>query len=192
MYIPLGYAQVNLMWTGTAVPLGAQTTFAVKSPSGATPADVFEQVNTSIEDAALTASLSNEVGITSILVKLGPNSIGASGEFGTSHTGEVGAQTVPPQVALLARKFTQAGGKSGSGRWFLPGLIESAVSGAGIISQTFMGDYFTQHLEFLTSLSVSEFPMYLLHGGEGGLLGPLEVTSLVPQQKVATQRRRLR
>lgn len=192
MYIPIGYAQVNLKWTGVAVPEGAQTTFAVACPSGSTPQDVFQVVDQALEDAQLTASLSTEVGITSILVKLGPNSVGPSGEFGTAQFGAVGSATVPPQVALLARKFTAFGGKSGSGRWFLPGLVENSVSGAGIISQTFMGDYFTQHLEFLTHLSTSEFPMYLLHGGEGGLLGPLEVTSLVPQSKVATQRRRLR
>lgn len=192
MLIPENFAQVNAFWTGSAMPRGAQTTFAIEVPLSLPPQQVAELVEDAMEESGFAASLSTSVAITKLLVKIGPNDIGPSGEFAVNIPGEVGNEPVPPNTTLLVRKGTAFGGRHGSGRYFLPGLPEAQVSGAGIVSELMMGDYRSQQTAFLSALSLRNVPMFLLHADDTGELGPLEVTSLAPQSRVATQRRRLR
>src|SRR6476646_5087725 len=109
--IPVNFSQVNLQFSGTAAPTGAEVTFGVDNSTGLTPAAIESAVyvnwNTNLRP--LTQSL---LTLATILVKNGPNS---TGPFVQVSHGTVGGSVSPccsPQVAYLIRKATILGGRA--------------------------------------------------------------------------------
>lgn len=192
MVIPSGYAQVNLKWTGAGVPLGAETTFGVTCAVNARPDEVQVVINQALQGSNFTASLSNQVAISTMLIKVGPTETGPMAEFACNYPGGVGGEPVPPNTAILVKKSTALGGRKAQGRYFLPGAVESSVSAGGIISQEFIADYQEAQDGFLTALTNLNSAMYLLHSKGEADVPPYAVMKLSVQPTVATQRRRLR
>lgn len=113
-----------------------------------------------------------------------------------SFTGTESAFPLWPNTSTLIRKVTSLGGRHGRGRMFLPGQsIRSAISPAGLIDPGFLTDFnanlatFFGHLVAGTGLPGASPPV-LLHSEDTP--SPTPITALVAQQKLATQRRRLR
>lgn len=192
MWIPGGYAQVNLKWTGNGVPLGAQTTFGVTCPIGAIPADVMTPVNQALQFSDFCAQMSNEVSITSILVKVGPNETGPMGESASNYPGKVVSTPVPPNVAILVKKATALGGRKAQGRLFLPGAPENQVSSGGQLNPPHVDALQATMDKFLQGLTTYNSAMHLLHTLENSPVPPYPVMRLDVNPLVATQRRRLR
>ena len=192
MVIPVGYAQVNLKWGGIGLPLGAETTFAVRDEMGNTPRTIAGLVEDCVRESEFTNSLSTAVRIASILVKLGPTETGPRDEITVDIPGLDQPACVPPNTALLVRKATSQGGRKAQGRYFVPGVPEVQLDPTGTISTLYMGDYVRQQADFLEKLEEATLGMWLLHSREESDVLPYAVVSLSPQAKVATQRRRLR
>jgi hypothetical protein len=189
--IPDGFAQVNFVFTGGAVPTGAEVTFGLNIEEyGNPPASLAEDVGTAF--FPVMGELNAGVNLTAVRAKYGPSITGPSGEFAFSEGGGDGGAASTPGLAWLVHKTTSLGGRAGRGRMYLPGLSEADVGGDGSISETpralleadlatFMGD--------LTSLLL--IPV-VLHGDESPISLPTAITSLNVDSLAATQRRRMR
>lgn len=192
--IPVGYSQVNLKFTGAAVPRNAEVTFGVGNPTFLGPQAVAAAVADSLGDFTAWASFSNLAKITSILVKNGPNATGPFVEIPVNSGGTGTGEAVPPNVAVLVRKQTEYGGRAGSGRMYFPGLLEANVSGGGNVSSGTITSLQNAFNAFAISLDANLVPLVLLHGPNSpiGDSAPTPITGLNVDSKVATQRRRLR
>lgn len=192
MYIALGQAQINLVWTGIGLPFGAQNTFGVQVGQGMDAEDVAHAVSTSIVEAAIVLALSNKVAITGVHVKMGPNDVGPMFDLGVAHQGGDAGQPLPPNTTMLVRKNTAIGGKHGSGRLYIPGITEAASDGTGTLGAESVTYHNGQMADWLEALSSHGIPMVLLHATEWAAGAEQTVTALTVQSVLATQRRRLR
>lgn len=190
MVIPTGYAQVNVIFTGAAVPTGAQVTFGVENATGLTPAQIGTAVAAQMAGSTIMTNFSTDVTITGYLVKVGPNSTGASAFSADALTGTTGTDSEPPMVAALIDKRTAVGGRKGRGRMFWPGLAPAIVDDGGTITPANRTAMQTDFTAFLTLMDAASLPLHLLHGDSGD--APNEITSLSVQSRVGTQRKRNR
>ena len=121
---------------------------------------------------------------------------------GTTLTGGSSDTTVPPQVALLAKKTTPLGGKKNRGRTYWPFILPTnKVNETGVIDATFQSSVQTNFTAFLNQLVTDTTPMCISHKTfnvplpphyvVGIHTGPL-VTQYQVENLVATQRRRVR
>lgn len=119
---------------------------------------------------------------------------------GAPVAGDGGAAFIPQNSALLVRKRTDLAGRRGRGRIYLPGVEEALVDGAGNLTPAAVTGYQTQldnWFEALNDTSTEPFPhipAVILHRseGEGAEPPPTTVASFQLEDKIATQRRRLR
>ena len=103
--------------------------------------------------------------------------------------GTVSGDPMTPQVAYLVKKLTALGGRRNRGRFYLPGVVESKVDGAGNVLGAFQTTIQTSMDDFMTDTGAADIGVVILHS-DGGT--PTDVTSLQVEPKVATQRRRLK
>jgi hypothetical protein len=191
--IPTGYAQANLRFTGVALPLGAEITQGhdVGAFIG-DPSDLADLVATAWGLSGLNGMQVSEVALTSVEVKYGPNATGPSGLWTGLVTGAVSGDSVEPNTAALVHKKTAFGGRAGSGRFYIPGIADSTVSNAGVITGTTVAAYNGWLAAYLSGFSPVDADLVLLHGEGSPITTPTPVTSLECDARVATQRRRLR
>jgi hypothetical protein len=135
---------------------------------------------------------------TELKIKIGePDVYRQAVVFGVQ-SGGLSGNNLPSNSAYLVRKETGLGGKTNAGRFFLPGVPVVIVNQNGDIPQenvngvqTALNTYFNG---VTTQLNVAEYA--LLHGSRanGTIPGgpPTKVTSLQVQNKIATQRQRMR
>lgn len=189
MLIPVGFAQINMRFTGIDTPRTAEMTFGVDHQAFVgTTAEIGDAVGVAWA-ASLDAEQSNDVVLSSILVKKGPNATGASAEVFPNTAGALTVSTAPPQVAILIKKVTGLGGREGRGRMYMPGYSETNINGDGSLGSTPLADLQTQADAFYTALQTGDLQMVLLHNSA---TVPTDVLSLQVDSRVATQRRRLR
>lgn len=107
----------------------------------------------------------------------------------------------PASVATIITKRTAFGGRQWRGRVYMPGLVNTGEAGeVGSISTARLAVLQSAAEAWLAGLaapggSLAITPMYLLHGtpqSGGDPPAPTEVTSLLVQNIVGTQRRRIR
>lgn len=191
--IPIDYAQVNLMFTGGAAPLGAQMTFGVQNATSLWAETIATRVLTLWESANLDERQSSAVSLTGCLVKLGPNATGPQALVSANIPGKGNAESAPPNVAAIIRKQTEFGGRKGRGRMYQPGIAEANISSTGTMSGAAFTAMQTSWSTFLTGLLEEDIPMVLLHSEQdGGLTPPYVVSSLLVESRIGTQRRRNR
>lgn len=193
MFIPEGYAQVNLQFTGDAAPTGAEVTFGLDvSGAASDPASTAATVAVHYQDAGLDGIHVGALVLSSILVKFGPNDVGPFAVYPTDIAGTAANPSTLINGALLIHKVTPMGGRVGRGRMFWPGIPDNQVNADGAVS----GGYLTSVAEWLEDfrgkLITDELIPVLLHAEPG--IQPLDtpIDALLPQPKMATQRRRLR
>lgn len=188
MVIPSGFGQATLVWSGSAVPLGAVSTHGFEHSGGGDPSTVAGVI-ASVWDTTWMANVSSAINLDRVEVKFGPDATGPSGDATSGTAGGGTGLAVTPQVAWLVRKNTGLGGRKGRGRMYLPGLEEGNVNSGGNIDATVLSNAQTDLDTILSGLATLNLPMHLLHGDA---TPPTEVTSLVAQAQVGTQRRRNR
>jgi len=110
----------------------------------------------------------------------------------STHAGVVGTVSgdgTAPQVAYLVKKLTALGGRKNRGRMYLPGPNESKVDADGSVISAFISSSQSSLDNFMTDTGAADIGIVILHTD---LSTPTDVTSLVMEPKVATQRRRLK
>lgn len=104
----------------------------------------------------------------------------------------------PQNCAVLVRKRTDAAGRRGRGRMYIPEVPESSVNDVGTLDSGFVAavnSRFDAWRDFLVGgVGARLYPPVVLHRSEG--IGeeppPTPITAFVCETRIATQRRRLR
>lgn len=208
MTIPEFFYQATIEMIGTALPNGAAWTFGGANIATTTAEDVANRVAVAISSSTLMSNFSSSVEISAVLIKLGPDETGPSFYRVTGIPGSLGSAAVPPAVSALVVKSTDAGGRRGRGRFFLPGLLETEVTQAGVIDGARRSAINTDLAALLTLLDTDDLPMVLLHDRStewvlvdgqprriptgGAPPAPDIVNQLSVQASAGTQRRRQR
>ena len=188
MIIPVDFCQANFKYTGLAAPTGAENVLGLLVGSDTDPADVAAKCITAWTDN-IAALVVNDLTLSSVLVKFGPNATGLAAEVGSGQTGAAGGAGMTPQNALLVRKNTTHGGRKGRGRMFLPGITEGTADESGTIAGGTVAIYQAGFDGFLADLTAGGNTPFLLHNDE---TDPYEITSFSVQALMATQRDRIR
>jgi hypothetical protein len=201
LIIPVGFAQVTLPLLHVSQSREAVVTFGVNWDESGTGPDVcdaimqtwIDEIGDRVDEGCVQGPVRAAIG--------GPDNENLQVE-GTLTYGSPGtASKLPSNVSLLVRKITDRGGRRGRGRMYVPWLLnESDVNDVGVIDGTYRSSLqvsFDNWLDLLSSGPPgSSTPMQILHStdpDQSTLPGsPNTVTSLVVDQLVATQRRRLR
>lgn len=188
MIIPLGYAHVVHKFTGQQAPFGAAVTYGVELPVAADGQEVAADL-----DAAFGTNFLKQMnaGITldSTTVKFGPNSTGPQYVVSNPRPGLNSGEGEAPSVSVLVRKTTSVGGRTGRGRMYLPGVMDSQVNTNGTLPFATVSALQANADDFYAALVALELPMVLLHSA---VSSPTPVNSLEVDGRAATQRRRLR
>jgi hypothetical protein len=190
--IPAGFGQANLRFQGDALPTGAEITFGFDHDGSASLSDCATAFANAWTVSDIPALQTNGVELVEVLIKLGPNATGPAGVFGFSIPGESVSATYPPNTAMLIRRVTAIGGRSGRGRIYMPGVPEPQADGAGVLDTTYLSDAETAWDNFRGTISLAGLPLVLLHGETSPLSVPTAITDLAVAASLATQRRRLR
>lgn len=190
--IPEGFAQVNFKFVGITVPTGAECTLGLAvSAFGGTPAEAAQALGF-IWASTISTTQVNNCDLSSTLVKFGPTDVGPSAEVLTPGAGGKTNTSVTPNTSVLVQKLTNAGGRAGKGRMFIPGVRESEVNDSGEISVEELEDWQEQLDAFQAGIEGADLFPRLLHGEGSPLSAPTIITSFSVQSLVATQRRRMR
>lgn len=188
MIIPVGYYHIQHFFGGTSLPNGAAITYGLGGFGAGTPAEAAEACHDAFASTFLL-DMSSTTQIVETRAKAGPNDVGPFGSYTEILVGGQTDSPVPPNTALLVEKRTAVGGRSGRGRFYLPGVPEGSVPGSGILTVTIQGFWQARADAFLTALETFSTGMYVLHNTSSD---PTSVTDLQVDPVVATQRRRLR
>jgi hypothetical protein len=192
MIIPAGFAQINAIHTGAGVPTGAQWTIGVDHTAfSGDPQAVAQAFETILLNSGLYANVHSDCDMTSVLVKFGPNDTGPSvlepaNEPGTGGTGGAAAP------AFLIHKNTLLGGRAGRGRFFLPGVPETAVGPGGVLASGVVTAVNTALNAFWGDMATADLGLVLLHAEGSPITTPTIIESLTCDPVVGTQRRRQR
>lgn len=188
--IPADYANVAIRATHPSSTHVSVVTFGVKNDSiQTTPAGIAGLVWGAFEDSVLPA-LDSDVNFGPIQVSYNAGLGVITGDGADTEHGGAAINSIPVNGALLVRKFSGQAGRGGRGRYYWPfALNEAQVDEVGIIDGSTVSDHQDLQDEFLAALTTNDVPMYILHTDAGS---PALVTSLGVQQKIGTQRRRLR
>jgi len=194
MEIPVGFAQVSLLFKGPPIPLGAACTFGVQIEPDS-PEDPLEAANR-VWTAYTTSDLESVIGsgadLQAILVKYGPSATGPSALRASVRASDGGTPCDSPAIATLVHKNTLFGGRAGRGRMYLPCPPDAGVGTGGALDPTFVGQVNSRLTSFRTSLVGSDLNPVLLHGPDSPLGEPSGILSFTCDPQVGTQRRRNR
>lgn len=200
LIIPPGFLQAayHLSATGDSELMVVTCGHEIDGASGATGEDAADDLFTSFATRWMphVGSMYALEYVATYIGQDGPTTVNVSTNAPFQGTG--GSSVVPQNTAALIRKRTDLGGRRGRGRFYLPGVAESAVDNVGILSGAAITGYQTAADDWYEDLTAMVggrlYPPVVLHRSEG--IGvepaPTPVTRFVVESRVATQRRRLR
>lgn len=194
--IPPGFALARLIWTQTGDAENMISTVGLRLIGGVTdPVAVAEEVRQDWIGAWPAAALSNQNVFQGVSVTMGSDGgDGPTGESIVPVAGTSSSQALPSNCALLVRKATSFGGRRNRGRMYLPSgyLAEGTVDQNGIINGAVLTSLQNQMNAFYSAITAegnADLPV-ILHSSSPAT--PTQINSFQVQQKIATQRRRLR
>lgn len=203
IFLPPDYYAAQLFFTGTSAPSGAAITFGGHATFvDSTPAAIAALIVTAW-GTRIDPEIVNTLTLATVRVKKGPMEDGPFAQVTANNAGASSGTAGPPSVAFLIRKNTAFGGKKGAGRMYLPGVKETDVDETGAVVAGKVTLLQTAFNGFLNDLAAANAHMHLLHSygsytSSKGVVTvvpsrtPDQVTSLAVDNRVATQRRRLR
>lgn len=188
--VPIGFAQATWGWMLAGDPEPMFVTFGVDVFMGGDAQAMAEAIADSWEDFFGTGGTLDEYTFigTRVALQDTPSGPPVIGEAVRSEQGIVTGTTLPQNCAMLVRKNTGLGGRSGRGRFYFPPFAfpEADVSATGFIGTPAAGIQTA-----LDNLLTGGWNMFLFHD-EALAIEPTQVTSLTLDARIATQRRRLR
>jgi hypothetical protein len=192
MLIPDGYAQASFIHTisGSQRPSVCTLGFNI-SQAGGTLTDMALILADEWSDNVMDG-LSVSVQFARLLLKAGPNATGASVEVEVGNFGTDSGPSGGPQISMVVQKITSQGGRTGRGRFYLPGVPEGAIGPDGVIAGTKVS-LMQGHLDtFWDNVVANDLDPVLLHGEDTVAESPFLITNFVVQAQSVTQRRRNR
>lgn len=193
--IPVGEMQVSIKWACAGLTRPMYTTFGV-DPDATAPAGILPKLD-AIHALLVSSTLMVNTQISSqyTYVSLIGQEMTGSGILSAERTANlVGTATFsppPPNCSWIVRKNTLFGGRKNRGRMFVPParLGETTVDAAGVITPANVVAEQDDWTAFHAAMISGDYPMVLFHSdGSPSTI----VSSLSVENRVATQRRRLR
>lgn len=188
LLIPTGFAQAAWRFTLTGDPEPMITTIGLDVSAGSVQAaaDDFADLWLSQFPASNMAAGWTYLGAT---LRVGTGGAPLIVEAPRNVAGTGGGASLPNNCALLIKKRTGLGGRSGRGRMFVPmtSVGEDNVSPNGVITPAVVTSLQTAW----DALKNGMVP-FLLHDDLSPVTTPTPITSLVVDGRIATQRRRMR
>lgn len=192
MEIPTGFGQINWVFTGTALPTGAEVTCGVTtSDFVGTPTEAAQELYDLWATNIIPVQISTVV-LAECRVKYGPNDTGPTGVATGNAAGGIGSAGIQPATALLVSKTTSFGGRAGRGRLYMPGMSESDVQEDGGVDAAYLTAAQASFDALRTDMIAAGLEPRLLHSADSPLSTPDLIDAFVVNATVATQRRRLR
>lgn len=193
MIIPDGFAQVNLVFSGSGMPTGGEVTQGINVQAFAgNPTECAETIAAGILTSAIEDLWVAQVTLAEVRVKFGPNATGPSGVATMGEAGDAGGTGWTPNTSMLVQKVTALGGRAGRGRSYWPGVPEAMVDVAGALDTTFQATAQGVFDDWLAKLAADDLNAVVLHGAGSPISLPTAIQAFVVAPIVATQRRRLR
>lgn len=194
MIIPVGYGQVNFIYTGANVPNGAQWTLGIDLDGfPGDPATAADVIAVNYDEADIESVIATFVDLVGILVKYGPTETGPSALKSFSVPSDGGASTENPSTSTLIRKQTALGGRRGRGRFYLPTPPVGGLVGGGNLNSTFQTQVQDRFDDFYDKMVADSLQPVVLHGaGQTATPVPTPITSFVVDSRIGNQRRRNR
>lgn len=197
--IPVGLAQANIVMSlnGKVAPMAM--TLGVLPQVPMTASLVANRVHLSlISTGSLfapleVAAMSNQWSYDGVNVTLMTGTGPILGSATANVNGTATQAGLVVNGALLVRKTTAQGGRKNRGRLFMPPAYvhEINVDANGNIAPPIPGDMQNRFQFFFDALETNELEPMLLHS-LAAALPPTAITSFVVEDRIATQRRRLR
>lgn len=191
--IPPGFAEVWMQFNTSGDPENMYCALGVDLSPG-TPA------NAAVADVILAAATTAIRPIVTSDFTVGPGYVMFGNDGGdiridgsaAALAGTATGSGLPQNCAALIRKLTGLGGRRQRGRMYIPGQPEGNVVSNGQIQSSWVTTLTTQVNALKTGLeALGEVDsIVLLH--DSAPFTPTVITSLEPQNRIATQRRRLR
>lgn len=189
LVIPDGFGEARIEWVvpGTAGP--GLTVLGFEDGTPATAADaVALQIRDDMRDD-ICPQMANAYFLSTVTVNINRGGTIEQGLATGLDNGSLTGAACTPNVSFLIRKRTGLAGRKYRGRWYLPGVVETDVDAAGLISSTRQNALQLAVNAFKTDMGAATHELVLLHSDA---TVPTAITSLPVEQQVATQRRRLR
>lgn len=203
LVIPSGFAHCSVQISNSGDPDPWYVTWGVAVVEDPDVAKIGYRQAHSLEET-FGAEMPTSCRITGCNVKLGTGVDTDPITQFVSYPGTVsaGGPKLPQNCALLVDKYTESGGKANRGRFFLPGVVnEAGCSDVGVIDGADVLNFQTLASALLVRLNDlapsdpqdGDFtPMVILHNADSPETVPTLVTRLSVQNRISTQRRRLR
>lgn len=194
---PEGFGIAKVLWSLTGDPEQMITTFGFQDTPGLSPFLTASALDTIFNDNFVPGSLHSSFTYLGVEVQMG-NEAGTGGPVGYSPEAipgtAGGSGPLPQNCALMINKRTAVGGRIGRGRCYFPSgyLLDSAVSGTGVIDPTLVTSLTVISQAFRNDLEAATYQMVLLHVQDLPILPPFPVDLFVVDPIIATQRTRLR
>lgn len=184
-FIPTDHAEILMIMQMENDPDPYANTFGVFLDGGSV-ADAGSVAAVAWETNVMPV-LSEDVELVGVVVRDGDGNVA---ELTRSEVGGVNVGSVPGNGAVLVRKLTAVAGRKNRGRFFVPGLREDEVNGAGVITPTTTNVIQGGFLDWLADMTTGLFLPVILHTLNTD--PPTLITGVSTQALMATQRRRLR
>lgn len=200
--IPPGFAQVGIQWRNSGDPEPWYTTYGIDVSDSGGDWGPVATLQSNFAYTAFGAHMSNTTTLSVVVLRIGQDggdpltlNFPINAQCGSA------AAKLPQNCAALVDKQTNRSGRTGKGRMFLPSFLdEASVDNVGVVAgpyrntrQTAIDQGFGLLLSGNDPQTTAPTPMVLLHN-EGVPQGtaPTPVNSIVLQNLISTQRRRLR
>lgn len=187
--IPPGFMQTNFTFANPGAEGEVFITPAWEISGGVTEADLEDMCTAwTLSVQTQLSSLTTFLGITAYVGNDGADPSIVEFFLDAPVAGGDGSIAAPINTAWLVRKSTGAAGRRNRGRLYLPGVTAGDLNDDATIAPAKYTAFASELDQWFTSHGI-EGGMVILHNNE---LAPTPVTSLSLDEKVATQRGRLR
>lgn len=193
LVIPAGFCQITWHFTQPGDSEDMLTSMGFQLDAGVTATDV-EDISAAFASAVATI-VAGDQQLTQADFRLGaaePPYLLI--EVPLSGLGFSGSDSLPQNTAGLLKKFSTDAGRAGRGRNYIPSMARTIVDQVGTVSPGAVTAC-NADLETFRSGPALATPfagLVILHGAQSPVGAPSDVSSIVLDGKVATQRRRLR
>jgi hypothetical protein len=185
--IPVGFAELSMVFGGTALPYGAVCTQGIVPIDGMDGEENLEEIDGAITPLVVQ-TCSAETTLVETRLKYGPDDTGATYTRANNVNGNQGSGTEGPAVAGLVRKVVPGVSQRYAGRLYWPGLADEAVQTGGLLTPLTIADWQLRWDSFFTTLSTAGMSFVVFND----TAIPRTQSGYSVQARAATQRRRQR
>lgn len=191
--IPDGFAEVTVLMSLTGDPEVMTVAYGVNYATGTNAQDLADSQDSAWAVSWGAMSFDNYTYL-GVHVVLNTGGTLTEAEASTPTVGDTAGNPLPQNAAFLVKKVTGVAGRANRGRFYFPPIFysEGAVSPVGMLDALSFAGLVALvdalYTELTTDANVDE--LVVLH--TDALATPTVITGFLPDQQIATQRRRLR